>query len=248
MFRQVVAHRWIPGTDAAARADFGKAMESLRGIPELSALKHGEEAGYFPGNHDYVAVMDFPDFAAARRYVASDLHRAFVADHATRVAEARVVVQHDWAVGEVSGLHHVKLPVTDVERSRAWYRAAFDLRVELEFREEGRLMGVALRHPVGDFVLALREDPARAAALAGFDSVCFAVGTRADLDEVLARLDRRGIAHGEPGRGRGGDAVDVPDPDGHLLRIHTLEAPPAEVAPRVPGPFWDHLECRWRLA
>ena len=58
---------------------------------------------------------------------------------------------------------------------------------------------------------------------------------------MLARLDRRGIAHGEPGRGRGGDAVDVPDPDGHLLRIHTLD-------PGTPRPYWDHVECRWRLA
>jgi catechol 2,3-dioxygenase-like lactoylglutathione lyase family enzyme/uncharacterized protein (DUF1330 family) len=237
----VVAHRWIPGTDEAEREGFRKAVESLRGVPEVGALRHGDEAGHFPGNHDYVAVMDFPDFAAARRYVASDLHQAFVADHASRVAEARVVVQHDWAVGEVSGLHHVKLPVTDVAHSRDWYRAAFDFRAELEFREEGRLVGVALRHPVADLVLALREDPARAAALAGFDAVCLAVGTRADLDQVLARLDRRGIAHGEPVRGRGGDAADVPDPDGHVIRLHTLVAEP-------PVPFWDHVECRWRLA
>src|SRR3954463_2182635 len=111
-------------------------MESLRGIPELVALRHGEDAGHFPGNHEYVAVMDFADFAAARRYVASELHRSFVAEHASRVADARVVVQHDWATGAVSGLHHVKLPVTDVERSRDWYCTAFDFRPELEFREE----------------------------------------------------------------------------------------------------------------
>ena len=248
MFRQVVAHRWITGTDAAAREDFRKAMESLRGIPELSALRHGDEVGHFPGNHDYVAVMDFPDFAAARRYVASDLHQAFVADHATQVAESRVVVQHDWAVGEVSGLHHVKLPVSDVARSRDWYRTAFGFEPHLEFRDEGRLLGVALRHPVADLGLALREDAVRAAALAGFDAVCLAVGTRADLDEVLARLDRLGIAHSEPVTGRGGDAVDVPDPDGHLVRLHTLVAEPEAPAVSRPGPFWDHVECRWRLA
>jgi catechol 2,3-dioxygenase-like lactoylglutathione lyase family enzyme len=222
VFRQVVAHRWVPGTDEAARAGFRAAMESLRAIPELVALRHGDDVARFEGNHDYVAVLDFADFAAARRYVEADLHQAFVQDHARVVVDARVVVQHDWAVGRVSGLHHVKLPVTDVERSRAWYGRAFDFTCHLEFREQDRLCGVALRSPEGDVSLALREDPARAAALAGFDTVCLAVGTRTDLDELLTRLDGRGIAHGTPVAGRGGDAVDVPDPDGHLVRIHTL--------------------------
>jgi catechol 2,3-dioxygenase-like lactoylglutathione lyase family enzyme len=222
VFRQVVAHRWAPGTDAVARAGFRDAMESLRAIPELVALRHGDDAAHFDGNHDYVAVLDFPDFASARRYVASDIHQAFVADHARTVVDSRVVVQHDWAVGQVGGLHHVKVPVTDVERSRDWYGRAFDFTCVLEFHEHARLVGVALRHPVGDAALALREDPPRAAALAGFDSVCLAVGTRADLDELLVRLDTAGIEHGTPVAGRGGDAVDVPDPDGHLVRIHTL--------------------------
>jgi catechol 2,3-dioxygenase-like lactoylglutathione lyase family enzyme len=222
VFRQVVAHRWAPGTDDAARAGFRDAMESLRAIPELVALRHGDDAGHFVGNHDYVAVLDFADFATARRYVASDIHQAFIRDHATVVVDARVVVQHDWALGQVSGLHHVKLPVTDVERSRQWYCRAFDFTCTLEFHEEGRLVGVGLRSPKGDVGLALREDPVRAAALAGFDTVCLAVGSRDDLDQLLARLDARAIAHGTPVVGRGGDAVDVPDPDGHLVRIHTL--------------------------
>jgi catechol 2,3-dioxygenase-like lactoylglutathione lyase family enzyme len=119
-------------------------------------------------------------------------------------------------------LHHVKLPVTDVERSRQWYSRAFDFTCELEFREEGRLRGVGLRHGGSELRLALREDPARAAALAGFDTLCLAVGTRADLDELLAQLDTRGIGHTMPVAGRGGDAVDVPDPDRHLVRVHTL--------------------------
>jgi catechol 2,3-dioxygenase-like lactoylglutathione lyase family enzyme len=222
VFRQVVAHRWAPGTDAVARAGFRDAMESLRAIPELVALRHGDDAAHFDGNHDYVAVLDFPDFASARRYVASDIHQAFVADHARTVVDSRVVVQHDWAVDGVSGLHHVKLPVSDVQRSRDWYGRAFGFTCRLEFHEEDRLVGVALHHPVGDFSLALREDPPRAAALAGFDSVCLAVGTRAELDELLVRLDTAGIEHGTPVAGRNGDAVDVPDPDGHLVRIHTL--------------------------
>ena len=222
MFRQVVAHRWAPQVDSTARDGFRAAMESLRTIPELAALHHGDDAGHFAGNHDYVAVLDFPDFDAARRYVASPVHQAFVREHASFAVDLRVVVQHDWAVGAVSGLHHVKLPVSEVERSAGWYSRAFGFTLAWEVREDGVLRGAALRHPESGLRLALRHDPERAAALAGFDALCLAVGTRSDLDTVLARLDEGGISHGAPFAGRGGDAVDVPDPDGHLVRLHTL--------------------------
>jgi catechol 2,3-dioxygenase-like lactoylglutathione lyase family enzyme len=222
VFRQVVAHRWSAQADATARDGFRAAMESLRSVPELVALHHRDDARHFPGNHDYVAVLDFPDFAAARRYVASPVHQAFVREHAATAVDCRVVVQHDWAVGAVSGLHHVKLPVSDVERSAEWYARAFGFTRLWEAREDGELAGAALLHPDSGLQLALRRDPERAAALAGFDALCLAVGTHSDLDAVLERLDERGIGHGSPFPGRGGDAVDVPDPDGHLVRLHTL--------------------------
>jgi hypothetical protein len=44
----------------------------------------------------------------------------------------------------------------------------------------------------------------------------------ADLNEPLARLDTRGISHAMPVPGRGRDAVNVPDTDRHLVRVHTL--------------------------
>jgi catechol 2,3-dioxygenase-like lactoylglutathione lyase family enzyme len=222
VFRQVVVHRWSSQADTLARDGFRAAMDSLRAVPELVSLHHGDDAGHFPGNHDYVAVLDFPDFAAARRYVASPVHQVFVREHAASVVDCRVVVQHDWAVGTVSGLHHVKLPVSDVRRSVEWYGRAFGFTRVWEAREDGELRGAALRHPVSELQLALRLDPERAAALAGFDTLCLAVGTRHDLDAVLDRLDERGVEHSSPFPGRGGDAVDVPDPDGHLIRLHTL--------------------------
>lgn len=222
MFRQVVAHRWSDQADAHVRAGFRAAMESLRAVPELVSLRHGEDAGRFTGNHDYVAVLDFPDFAAARRYVESPVHQAFVREHAAVAVDRRVVVQHDWAVGTVSGLHHVKLPVGDVDRSAEWYGRAFGFSRAWEAWEDGALRGAALHLQESGLQLALRHDPERAAALAGFDVLCLAVGTRGDLDAVLDRLDEKDITHGTPFAGRGGDAVDVPDPDGHLVRLHTL--------------------------
>jgi catechol 2,3-dioxygenase-like lactoylglutathione lyase family enzyme len=222
VFRQVVAHRWAEGTTDADRHRYREAMEALRAIPELAGLRYGDDAALFPGNHEFVAVLDFPDLPAARRYVDAEPHRRFVADHARRVVDARVVVQHEWATGAPAGLHHVKLPVSDVASSRDWYARAFGFRPRLEFHEDGALRGVALHQPDADLALALRADPARARALAGFDALCLAVGTRADLDALLARLDNAGVAHTEPRTGHGGDAADVPDPDGLLVRLHTL--------------------------
>ncbi len=221
MFRQVIAHRWAAGTSETEQQAYRDAMERLRPIPELVALRYGDDAGHFPGNHDFVAVLDFPDFAAARRYVAAEPHCRFVEDHAMHVVDARIVVQHDWGVGTLSGLHHVKLPVIDIGCSRDWYVRVFGFRVMREFREDGVLRGVALHQPDADLVLALRVDPTRARALAGFDALCLAVGTRADLDAVLADLDHAGVPHSEPVPGHRGHAADVPDPDGLLVRLHT---------------------------
>jgi catechol 2,3-dioxygenase-like lactoylglutathione lyase family enzyme len=75
----------------------------------------------------------------------------------------------------LAGFHHVKLPVSNVERSRAWYQLVLDLVPHIDFVEGGVLMGVPMRSADGSLVLALRGDSVRAAALAGFDA--FALGT-----------------------------------------------------------------------
>jgi Stress responsive A/B Barrel Domain len=56
----------------------------------------GDDAKIFEDNFDLVAVMDFPDFAAARRYVEHPLHQRYVQEHAIPLIGERVVVQHEW--------------------------------------------------------------------------------------------------------------------------------------------------------
>jgi len=96
MFRQVVSVRWAEGVSSEARQAYRDALDGLRAIPELLALTCGDDAGHFEGNFDFVAVMDFADFDAARRYVAHPLHQAYIRDHASQVIGERVIVQHDW--------------------------------------------------------------------------------------------------------------------------------------------------------
>jgi Stress responsive A/B Barrel Domain len=100
MFRQVVVCQWAEGTSPEAKQAFRDALDGLRSIPELLALTWGDDAGHFDGNFDLVAVMDFADFAAARRYVAHPLHQAYVRDHASTAIGTRMIVQHDWVAPE----------------------------------------------------------------------------------------------------------------------------------------------------
>src|ERR1700757_4675020 len=74
----------------------------------------------------------------------------------------------------LAGIHHLKLPVTDLARSLEWYRSRLGYQVQVEFVERGTLMGVALAHPAGGPDLGLRLDPERARAAARVDY--FAIG------------------------------------------------------------------------
>ncbi len=96
MFRQVVSVRWREGTSPEAKQDFRNALDRLRDIPELLHLTWGDDARHFEGNFDFVAVMDFADFASALAYVQHPLHQTYVRDHASKIVEERVIVQHDW--------------------------------------------------------------------------------------------------------------------------------------------------------
>ena len=60
----------------------------------------------------------------------------------------------------LAGVHHLKLPVTDLARSLEWYRGRLGYDVEIEFVEQGVLMGYAMAHPNGGPRLALPLDPA----------------------------------------------------------------------------------------
>jgi catechol 2,3-dioxygenase-like lactoylglutathione lyase family enzyme len=125
-------------------------------------------------------------------------------------------------MGTLSGFHHVKLPVTDVFRSRDWYQRVLGFDVAMEFVEHGVVMGLALTDPGKSVSLAIRHDPGRAAALAGFDPIALLVPSRAAVHEWRERLDELGEPHGGIVTGhRGGSVlVGLHDPDGLEIRLY----------------------------
>jgi catechol 2,3-dioxygenase-like lactoylglutathione lyase family enzyme len=123
----------------------------------------------------------------------------------------------------VVGLHHVKIPVTELALTREWYESLLGLQVEIEFPDdEGIVRGVAYR-PIGGLRIALREDSQRAAALDGWDPLALAVATRADLDTIAADLDARGIEHSPVITATLGWLLSTTAPGGLQLRFYTEE-------------------------
>jgi catechol 2,3-dioxygenase-like lactoylglutathione lyase family enzyme len=124
----------------------------------------------------------------------------------------------------LAGIRHLKLPVTDLARSLAWYRSRLGYTVELEFAEEGQLVGYALAHPNGGPRLALRLDPGRARAAASFDYFCLGVPGKPELDDLARRLAAQGEAHaGVHWASIGWILPALHDPDGHEIRFYTIE-------------------------
>ena len=124
----------------------------------------------------------------------------------------------------LAGIHHLKLPVTDLARSLEWSRSRPGYQVQIEFVEQGTLMGYGLAHPAGGPSLGLRLDPDRARAAAGFDYFAIGVADKAAIDRLARRLDRLGQAHAGVHRASIGWILpEVLDPDGHTLRFYTME-------------------------
>ncbi|MEV4506388.1 VOC family protein [Streptomyces klenkii] len=134
-----------------------------------------------------------------------------------------------------SGIHHIKLPVTDLERSAQWYGAVLGARrlTELDHRRpDGTLFAVILDVPGLGTRLELRLDPATAVAVTGYDFLTLAVEDRAALDEWITHLDSLGVPHSPPVVALVGRLLVIPDPDGQRLRLYTT-APHGLDASRV---------------
>lgn len=122
----------------------------------------------------------------------------------------------------VARIRQIKLPVTDLEKSVRWYRDLLGLRLAHEFEEQGVVRGVALADPESGVVVGLREREhcEGKPRMDGFDVVAFELESVDAVHEFAARCDQDAIEHGGvQDRGPFGVALDVPDPDGTVLRF-----------------------------
>ena len=121
---------------------------------------------------------------------------------------------------EFTGIHHVKLPVSDLARSREWYERVLGFTVMREFPDDdGVVRGVGGRLPGAGVPVALRQNAQAAAGNAGFDPVSFAIADRVAAEEWTAHFDALGVRHSGIRGATRGWVVDVYDPDGLTLRL-----------------------------
>ena len=130
-------------------------------------------------------------------------------------------------------IHHLRLTVTDVERSRQFYTSllGFDVVAEsppdddpsaaevfkilfggVVMARGSLIMGLRPMAPAGD-----RFNPDRV----GLDHLSFSVASRADLDNAVALLDEYGVPHGQITSlaSFGIDVLPFEDPDGVQLEL-----------------------------
>jgi catechol 2,3-dioxygenase-like lactoylglutathione lyase family enzyme len=128
-------------------------------------------------------------------------------------------------VPSIVGVHHIKLPVTDLSRSRQWYERVLGLRVVGDFPDEdGTVRGLVglLLGGASPVAVALRVHESAAAGIRGFDPVGLAVTDRQSLEAWAAWLDEVTVAHTPIRENSLGWTLDIPDPDGTVLRLCTV--------------------------
>ena len=127
----------------------------------------------------------------------------------------------------IGPIHHLRLTVTDIARSREFYTGllGFDVLVDspppgdpaAEAMAKVRFGGCVMSR--GNLILGLRPVARQGDRFdedrVGLDHLSFSVGSRAELEAAVRLFDERGIPHGEITRldGFGIDILPFRDPD-----------------------------------
>ncbi|WP_405490290.1 VOC family protein [Nocardia sp. NBC_00511] len=137
---------------------------------------------------------------------------------------------------ELAGIHHIKIPVTDLVRSIRWYREVLGFRPTMQFWDsDGVVRGTAGELPgLSPALLGLRENPLAAQGCKGFDPVSLGARDRDHLEQWSAHLDTHGVAHSPIIDASAGWLLVFNDPDGLELHLYTWAEHGADTADR-PG-------------
>jgi catechol 2,3-dioxygenase-like lactoylglutathione lyase family enzyme len=138
------------------------------------------------------------------------------------------------AAVDISGCHHIRLTVTDVARSRAFYTEVLGFQViaespgdpaDPEVRvDPDRLYGGVVML-AGSLVVGLRPVAPPSdrfeSERVGLDHLSFTVASRSVLEQAVQAFDERGVTHGEIKdlTGFGIAILSVDDPDGIHLEL-----------------------------
>jgi glyoxylase I family protein len=145
---------------------------------------------------------------------------------------------------------HVRLTVTDIERSRAFYDAVFGLPVAVELpadadeqtrQDLGFLYGGVI-YALGDSLLGLRPvaHDRFDADRVGLDHVSFAVAARSDLEDAVRTLDEHSVVHEGIKDIGAGYILEFRDPDHIALELFAPKS--ADDGATEPQSAEEHLD------
>lgn len=132
---------------------------------------------------------------------------------------------------DTTGFSHVRLTVTDLTRSRAFYDGVFGWPVAFEVpadadeatRESLAFLFGGIVYAVPGGLLGLRPVAPGTDGFSedrvGLDHLSFALRSRDELDAAATLLDQRGVAHGGVKDIGGGFILEFRDPDNIALEL-----------------------------
>jgi catechol 2,3-dioxygenase-like lactoylglutathione lyase family enzyme len=120
-------------------------------------------------------------------------------------------------MSEISGLSHLTLTVSDVEKSTAWWTELLGIQLLFDGVEDGITYTVNM-HPGTGLILGFRSHEKGAGdtfdeTRTGLDHFAFHVDSRAQLEKWAGRLDELGIAHSGIKDVAYGSIITFRDPD-----------------------------------
>lgn len=127
-------------------------------------------------------------------------------------------------IPEMTGVAHVKIPVSDLSRSRSWYESVLGLHVRQEFEDDdGTVRGVSgtLHDSTGSIILtiALRQNRDLATSMDGFDPLALTVAHREDLQTWADHLIGLGLQQPTINDGPANAVLFLNDPDNIQIRV-----------------------------
>jgi catechol 2,3-dioxygenase-like lactoylglutathione lyase family enzyme len=120
-------------------------------------------------------------------------------------------------VADISGLSHLTLTVSDVEKSTAWWTELLGIQKLFEGVEDGITFTVNI-HPDSALIIGLRSHESGPGdrfdeTRTGLDHFAFHVDSRAELEKWASRLDELGITHSGIKDVDYGSIITFRDPD-----------------------------------
>ena len=127
----------------------------------------------------------------------------------------------------LSGLHHLKLPASNLDASVDWYRRVFGAQHLSQFDhvdDNGARYAVIIAIPGLPTPLELRWAPGAATAMHGCDPINLAVESTEALQAWARHLDSMQVEHSTVIKGGAGNLLVLADPDGIYIRIAEVPA------------------------